>query len=100
MLPAAPFPWVTATQGPRSAAVQARTAAGSVREVSAVSTAPDELAATAAEAAISPAAEAAATTVTARRAVFEIVVRYFMSSRPVVAWDPLFTVSFYLLRLR
>ena len=36
MLPAAPFPWVTATQAPRSPAVQARIAAGAAREVSAV----------------------------------------------------------------
>src|SRR5438034_73416 len=100
MLPAAPSLWLTATQAPRSSAVQAGAAAGAAGEVSAVSTGPDEPAATAAEAAISPAAEAAAMTAAARRAVFGIVVRYFMSGRPVVARDPLFTASICLLRLR
>jgi len=100
MLPAAPFPWVTATQAPRSLAVQARTAAGAAGVVSAVGMAPDELAAKAAVVAISPATEAAAMTAAARRAAFGIVLRCFMSGRPVVAWDPLFAASFCPLRLR
>src|SRR6185437_15721017 len=83
MLPAAPFPWVTATQAPRSLAVQARTAAGAAREVSAVSPAPDELAAKAAEVAISPATEAAAMTAAARRMAVGIVARYVMSGCPL-----------------
>jgi hypothetical protein len=64
-----------------------------VRDVSAASTAPDEPAATAAEVAISPAAAAAAITAAARRAVFGIMVRYFMVDHPVMAWDPLFAAS-------
>ena len=38
-------------------------------------------------------------TAAARRTVFGIVARYFMSG-PVVAWDPLFAASFCPLRLR
>jgi hypothetical protein len=75
--------------------VQARTAAGTACVVSAVSTAPDELAARVAEVAISPAAEAAAAIAATRRAVFGIVVRYFMFGRPVMAGDALFAASFY-----
>src|SRR6266487_4012404 len=96
MVPAAPSLWLTATQAPRSSAVQARTAAGAACEVSAASTAPDEPdepAATAAEVAISPAAEAAAITAAVRRAVFGIMVRYFMLDHPVMSWDPRFTAS-------
>ncbi len=73
--------------------MQARTAAGAARDVSAASAAPGEPAATAAEVAISPAAEAAAITAATRRAVFEIMVRYFMFDHPVIAWDPLFAAS-------
>ena len=91
MLPAAPLPWLTATQAPRSPAVQAGTAAEEARTVPDVSTAPDELAAKAAVLAISPATEAAAITAATRRAVVE---RYFISGRPVVAWDPLSAASF------
>src|SRR5947207_3826180 len=82
-VPAAPLPWLTATQTPRFCAVQAGTAAEAARPASAASATPDELAAKAAEAAISPAAEAAATTATTRRAVFGILVRHFMSGRPI-----------------
>src|SRR6516225_1921839 len=89
MLPAAPFPWVTATQAPRSPAVQPGTVA-EARTVSEVSTVPDELAAKAAEVASSPATEVAAMTAATRRAVLGMVERCFMSGRPVVAWDPLF----------
>jgi hypothetical protein len=74
-----------------------RTATGAAREVSAVSTAPDELAAKAVEVAISPAMEAAAITAAARRAFLGILARCFMSG-PVVAWDPLFAASFCPLR--
>ena len=88
MLPAAPLPWATATQAPRSAAVQAGTAAGAVSAASAV---PDELAAKAAVVAISPVREAAAITAATRRAVVE---RCFIACHPVVAWAPLFAVSF------
>src|SRR5215467_7928201 len=83
MLPAAPFPWVTATQAPRSPAVQAGTPVAVVRAVSAASTAPDGAAA-AAVTAISPAAEAAAMTAVIRRPVFGMVERYFMADRPAV----------------
>src|SRR4029077_19856111 len=70
MVPAAPLPWLTATQTPRSSAVQAGTAAGETRPASAAGAGPDELAAKAPVAAISPAADAAATTAVTRRAVF------------------------------
>ena len=94
MLPAAPLPWVTATQAPRSPAEQAGTAAAAV---SAASTVPDELAAKAALAAISPVREAVAITAAIRRAVVE---RCFIACRPVVAWAPLFAASFCPLRPR
>src|SRR5689334_8818464 len=83
MLPAAPSLWLTATQAPRSAAVQAGTAVAVVRAVSDASTAPGEPA-EAAVAAISPAAEAAAMTAVIRRAVFGMVERYFMADRPAL----------------
>jgi hypothetical protein len=35
----------------------------------------------------------AAITAAARRAVFGIMVRYFMFDHPVLAWDPLFAAS-------
>ena len=38
-------------------------------------------------------APAAAITAAARRAVFGIMVRYFMFDHPVMAWDPLFAAS-------
>jgi hypothetical protein len=82
-----PFTWVTATQAPRSLAVQARTPAGAAREVPAASAAPDELAAKAAVVAISPAGGLR----DGREMLHDV--------RPVVAWDPLFAASFCLLRL-
>src|SRR6266568_3602933 len=91
MLPAAPLPWLTATQAPRSPAVQAGAAAEEARAVSTASTAPDEPAAKAAVVTISPVMAAAITAAT-RRAVFGVVARYFMSGRPVMARDPLFAV--------
>src|SRR5580693_5395114 len=81
-LPAAPLPWLTATQTPRSCAVQAGTAAGEARPVSAASAAPDELAAKAAVVAISPATDAAATTAVTRRAVFGMLEMRFMMVVP------------------
>src|SRR5512135_2501393 len=81
MHPAAPFPWVTVTQAPTSAAVQVATAAAVARAVSDASTAPDEPAAEAVTA-ISPAAEAAAMTAVISRAAFGIAERYVMSCRP------------------
>src|SRR5260370_23472318 len=92
MLPAAPFPWPTATQTPRSPAEHAGTAAEEARTVSEASTAPEGLAARAAAVvAISPAREAAAMTAAIRRAAVE---RYFISGRSVVAWEPLCAASF------
>jgi hypothetical protein len=69
MLPAAPFPWSTATQAPRSAAVQAGTAAEETRTASEALTVPDEVVAKAAVVTISPARLAAAMTAVTRRAV-------------------------------
>src|SRR5262245_5878720 len=97
MLPAAPSLWLTATQTPRSAAVQAGTAA--VRTVSDASTAPEEPAAEA-QTAISPAAEAAAMTVVIRLAVFGMVERYFMSGRPALGTGPAVCGVLCSLRLR
>src|SRR6266702_7059047 len=84
MVPAAPLPWLTATQTPRSSAVQAGTAAGEARPASAASAAPDELAAKAAVVAISPATDAAATTAVTRRAAFGMLEMHFMM--PVPLW--------------
>src|SRR5438874_11738449 len=98
MLPAAPFPWVTATQAPRSPAVQAGTAAAAVRTVSDASTAPEEPAAEA-QTSISPAAEAAAMTVVIRLAVFGMVERYFMSGRRALSTGPAVCGVLCLLRL-
>src|SRR6266702_826960 len=88
MLPAAPLPWLTATQEPRAPAVQAGAAAEEARAVSPASTAPDEPAAKAAVVTISPVMASAITAAT-RRAVLGGVARYFMSGRPGMARDPL-----------
>ena len=74
--------------------MQAGTAAGAV---SAASLVPEEPAAKAVVAAISPVREAAAITAATRRAVVE---RCFIVCRSCQAWDPLFAVSFCLLRPR
>src|SRR6266702_7087364 len=84
MVPAAPLPWLTATQTPRSSAVQTGTAAGEARPASAASAVPDELAAKAAVVAISPATDAAATTAVTRRAAFGMLEMHFMM--PVPLW--------------
>ena len=73
--------------------MQARTAAGAAREVSAASTAPDEPGRDGGGGGDQPGGEAAAITAAARRAVFGIMVRYFMFDHPVMAWDPLFAAS-------
>src|SRR5215475_8618599 len=98
-LPAAPSLWLTATQAPRSSAVQAGTAAAAARTVSDASAAPEEPAAEA-QTAISPAAEAAAMTVVIRRAVFGMVERYFMSGRPALGTGPAVCGVLCSLRLR